>query len=128
MTKPSEYTRAVALSNGVTVTVQAWTLADIASHSTEFMTMLEACVARIKDQPALLPDVDTLRLMERTVRFSLSRPEDTEHVRAPDLAPLMEAIWQVNGLGDLVGELLRLRLSAHERQARLMPQESPDSP
>ncbi|GAA0508386.1 hypothetical protein [Deinococcus depolymerans] len=112
----SPYQKTVPLRSGVTVTVQAWAFADMAARSAEFMGMLESFTARIKGEVTDLPDVDALRLMERTVRFSLHRPEDHELLRACDLPDLVEAIWEVNGLGDLVGKFLRLRLAAHQRQ------------
>lgn len=120
MTKLPEYTKTVPLSDGTFVTVQAWSLGDIAARSSEFMGMLEAFVARIKGQAELLPDADAMRLMERTVRFSLMRPEEAERIRACDLPALVTAVWEVNGLAELVGKFLHLRLQAHERQEQML--------
>lgn len=121
----TKYAQNVVLSNGTSVTVEAWTFGQMAARSAEFMAMLEGFTARIKGEVATLPDEDNMRLMQRTVQYSLARPEDAELLRACDLPALVEAIWEVNGLGDLVGKFMRLRMEAHERQMQMLSSSPP---
>jgi len=104
----SEHAQTVPLSNGVTITVVAWSLDQIAANSADFLNLLRAFTASLTtDQPL---SQEFAALVVRTVRLSLQRPEDAAHVTARDLPELMQAVWDVNGLGDLVKKLLSLQL------------------
>lgn len=125
MTTLPEYTRPVTLSGGATVTVNAWGLVDVAAHATDFQAVLDAFTASLRDTPQAMPSQDSMALLSRVIRLSLTRPEDAELVRACDFPDLLEAIWAVNGLGDLIKKALRLRLQADQvRQALLTPSPS----
>ncbi|KQR37728.1 hypothetical protein [Deinococcus sp. Leaf326] len=120
MTKLPDYTRPVTLSSGVTVTVSAWGLADVAAHATDFQAVLDALTASLRDVPPPMPSQDSMALLTRSIQLSLTRPEDAVLVKACDFPDLLEAIWEVNGLGDLAKKALRLRLEADKvRQALL---------
>lgn len=120
MTKLPEYTRPVTLSGGATVTVTAWSLADVAAHATDFQAVLDALTASLRETPPPLPSQDSMELLARVIRLSLTRPEDAALVRACDFPDLLEAIWQVNHLGDLAKKALRLRLEADRMRQALL--------
>jgi len=110
------HTQPVTLTCGVTVTVTAWRLADIAAHAADFHAVVDAISAPLRGLPAPLPPQDTLPVLARVVRLSLTRPEDAHLVRACDLPPLLAAVWEVNGLGALAKKSLALQLRAQHDQ------------
>lgn len=116
------YTRAVELASGQNVTVQAWTLADIAANTADFYALLELIASPFDDQ-AQGGTPELFRVAERSIRLSLTRPEDATLVRAPDIPELLDAIFEVNGLADLVKKTMRLRLKL--KQAQAIPSTAP---
>ncbi|UQN05461.1 hypothetical protein [Deinococcus sp. QL22] len=104
--------KSLSLANGTSVTIQPWTLDMMSSHPTDCLNMLEAFTARIQGRPQLLPDLDTMQMMGRVIRFSLARPEDAGQIQATDLPGLIDAIWEVNRFAELVGVFMKLRLEA----------------
>lgn len=104
----SEHAQTVQLANSVTVTVVAWPLDQIAANSADFLNLLRAFTATLTGDQPLTEEFSTL--VVRAIRLSLQRPEDATHITARDLPELMQAVWDVNGLGDLVKKLLFLQL------------------
>lgn len=103
----SEHIQTVTTAQGATITVQAWSLDQIAANSADFLNLLRVFTSSLQGE-ALSEEFSTL--VVRSVRLSLQRPEDAALITARDLPDVMQAVWEVNGLGDLVKKLLSLQL------------------
>lgn len=93
--------RTVTLASGVNVTLTAWGLGWIAQNSSDYFRVLAYYADALRglieqDEAPLSPIYGPM--LERVIRGSLLNPEDAAHVRAPDIAPLMVAICELNGL------------------------------
>ncbi|GGR31469.1 hypothetical protein [Deinococcus ruber] len=104
----SEHAQTVQLATGPTIIIEAWTLDQIAANSADFLNMVNAFTSSLTGNQPLTQEFSAL--VVRVVKLSLQRPEDVVHIRAGDLSELMEAVWQVNGLGDFVKKMLSLQV------------------
>ena len=118
------YTHPVTLSNHITVSVVGWGLGDVASHAADVQAVIDALTAPLRGVPSPVPSAAIVPVLARVLRLSLTRPEDAQHICLSDIAPLLAAIWEVNGLSDLAKKSLarQLRAQASFRQG------SPPSP
>lgn len=111
----NKYTQTVQLESGVTVTVRAWTLAEMGAASGEFLTLIDALNAPLtQGKPAI--GIDVPLLLHRAIRNSLLRPEEVDSLRASDIPAVLDAIYSVNGLKELIKKSLRFRLEMQQAQ------------
>ncbi len=118
----SEHAQTVQLANGVTITVVAWSLDQIAANSADFLNLLRAFTSSLTSDQPLAAEFSTL--VVRSVRLSLLQPEDAAHITARDLPDVMQAVWEINGLGDLVKKLLALQLQVRTGLQEALSQSS----
>ncbi|UQN04862.1 hypothetical protein [Deinococcus sp. QL22] len=118
------YAHPVTLANHVTVTVTGWGLGDVASHAADVQAVIDALTAPLRGTPSPLLLGAVVPVLARVLQLSLTRPEDAQHLAICDLAPLLQAIWDVNGLADLAKKSLARQLRAQTR----FRQGSPPSP
>lgn len=111
----SEHARTVTLASGPTITLTAWTLEQISANTADYFNLLRAFLADLKAEATL--DQEFTTLLVRLVRLSLAQPEDATHVTARDLPEVLEAIWELNELGEFAKKLLSLH---HRLQANLL--------
>ena len=104
----TEHAQSVQTASGITVTVLAWSLDQIAANSADFLNLLRAFTATLTTDQPLTEEFSAL--VVRCVRLSLQDPADAAHITARDLPEVLQAVWDVNGLGDLVKKLLGLQL------------------
>lgn len=111
----TKYQRTITIENGderMTIVVRAWPLPMIGANLADFLALVDAFVARVRDPEGVL--AGTLGMsgeaLVRVVRLSLANPEDEGLVRAPDLPDVLDAIWEVNAVGELLKKSLELRL------------------
>ncbi|UQN06289.1 hypothetical protein [Deinococcus sp. QL22] len=99
------YLQPVTLNAGMTVTVAAWRLADMAGHAADLQAVIHALSAPVRGETSGLARSATFPGLARLIRLSLTRPEDAGLVQACDLPPLLLAMWDLNGLRELTQQL-----------------------
>ncbi|UQN05462.1 hypothetical protein [Deinococcus sp. QL22] len=99
------YLQPVTLAAGMTVTVAAWRLADMAGHAADLQSVVHALSASLRGEVPPLARSSTFPVLARLVRLSLTRPEDAALVQACDVPSLLLAMWELNGLRDLAQQM-----------------------
>ena len=103
--------RTVTLSGGATVTVEAWPFGYVMANSADFFAVLEFCTQVMRGEIDVLSGYGAQHgaLLTRVIEQSLSRPADTQLLKVSDVPDILEAIFELNGLEELIKKSLRLR-------------------
>lgn len=103
--------KAVTLSGGATVTVEAWPFGYVMANSADFFAVLEFCTQVMRGEIDVLSGYGAQHgaLLTRVIEQSLSKPADAQLLRVCDVPELLEVIFELNGLAELISKALRLR-------------------
>lgn len=105
--------RAIPLKFGGSVTIEAFGLGFITDNAHDFWQLIafagDAVSGQLDFDELLGLPRQASALLERVITASLVKPEDRARIKAPDLTPVLRAIFELNELGTLAKNLIGLR-------------------
>lgn len=110
----------VTLSGGMTVAIQPFLFKDAVALSGDLIALVEDMAARVQGKGAPLLSTEVFKVYRRVVQHSLVRPEEVDDLQLADLAELIDAVWEINRLPDLLKKQMARDLQRQELRAELL--------